>query len=214
MVAGLLGLDDVLVVERIHGVDPLQLVQRKHDIVGRDRRAVVELCFGPQFEGGGRIILRIADALRDQTIIGRRLVGVRRHQAVKGHVDAGSLHTLVGKRVEGVKSALGELAHGAALRRIGINPVEMFKIGRHLRCADQRYGVMANGVGRRCARGECGEEERCESGKAVGKCNRSHRWSNPSHVAPAISRLQPLAPQRGWPERLCGQSLTFVKPGG
>jgi hypothetical protein len=78
VVAGLLRLDDVLVIKRGARMCFLLFIEREDDVLRRDRGAVVETSLGVDAEGHRRIVRWIGDPFGDEAVLGRRLVGACR----------------------------------------------------------------------------------------------------------------------------------------
>ena len=95
-----------------------------------------------------RMIFRIADGFRQQSVFGRHLVQRRRGQRLHEKLGAGSDAALNAghHRIEIVERAERTLTHGAALRRIRIDVFEMFEPFRIFDVAEQRQRVAPSSV--------------------------------------------------------------------
>ncbi len=113
-----------------------QRVEGPHDVVGGDRRAVLEARFAAQREGDPAAVFRVFDALGDQPIGGQRLVEAAGQQAV---IERAILHEVVavlgeavaleGEGVEVVESADRRRLDRAAFRRVWVDVCEMREVG-------------------------------------------------------------------------------------
>ena len=150
VLAGLLCLGDVLVVKRVVGGRFLDGIKREHDVLGRDRFAVVKARALAQLERGGGMVVRVRHPFRDQAVGGGFLVRARRHQLVINQTDAGRDRTLDGEGIEGIEAAERPLAHAPALGRVRINPIELLVFGTEFRGPNQGNGMLLD----RLVRGE------------------------------------------------------------
>jgi hypothetical protein len=155
---------------RIEDVDPqhfLQVgaVQRmafleqqavgKRDVMGGDRRAIVETRFGAQVEHHPAAVLAVLHRLGNQAIAGGRFVAGRcvlagaDHQRLVELVDAvlqeirrgDRAGALEGVRVERIEGAKRHHPQRAAFGRLRVDPVEVGKSGRVLERAELRITV-------------------------------------------------------------------------
>ncbi len=113
----------------------LQRVEGPHDVVRRERTAVVEARLGPQVEDHPSAIHRHLDLLREQTVFGEGLVLALHRQRIEEPADAGCRDALEDEAVEAVEGAERALMHLAALGRVGVGVVEMGEAGRVFRVA-------------------------------------------------------------------------------
>ena len=129
--ARLLDLLDALVVEAI-GRRALreQRLEAPDHVVGGDRLAVVPARFGPQREGDPRAVGRRLHRLREQPVLGERLVGGAGHQRVVEQADPRRRVALDDERIERVEGALGDaLPQLPALRRVRVHVLEVREVG-------------------------------------------------------------------------------------
>jgi hypothetical protein len=145
----------------------LQRLVGEHHVRGGDLAAVVPARLGPQPEAHPLPRLRQLDALRDQAVVGVRLVLRLFHQRLEGQqaaagqerVAAGRRMALEDERVQRVERSVEPQHHAAALRRRRVDIVEVPEIGAVLQGAQHREAVPGNGLpGRRRARR--GQEQR------------------------------------------------------
>src|SRR5690606_17389400 len=177
MVAGFLGADDITVVSVVVRVRLLEGFEREDDVFRLDRLAVVKAGFRAQAEGGARKVVGKGDPFGHKTVFGRGFVWARGHQCIIDEADARRRAALHGEGVEAVEGAHGPLAHGAALGRIRIDPVEVFEIRSVCWLADERKGVMPclaacrkttnTGAKGHC---RCGERQKTSAYATVDAC--------------------------------------------
>ncbi len=105
----------------------LQLFQRPHHVVRRDRYPVVPAGVLVQPVGGGGIVVGIGEVLGNQRVGGGRFVHGLRHQVVPQQpaliVQPRRRCALHDERVEAVERAVGRLVQSAAFRRIGVHMI-------------------------------------------------------------------------------------------
>jgi hypothetical protein len=137
---GLLHLRDMTIVGGELRMMLLERLERKNDIVGGHRLAVVPFRLGAQPIGHRGKIRRMAHRLGEQAVFGRDLVHCLRHEALIDQVDAGrdrAFHA-ADDDVEVVERSEPAEAHSATLGRLRIDVVEMFEAGRILQVTEQR----------------------------------------------------------------------------
>ncbi len=144
----------------------LRVLKREHDVVGGERRAVGELCLGPQLEDDRHAVGRHLGAAGDEPVDGVRLVERARHQAVEQVLEPlrrVALEDEVVEAVEGRAPGGADHRQAAAFRGVGIDVVEVLEVGRILQLAERRKPMARFGErGRREQRrgnGESGEAE-------------------------------------------------------
>ncbi|MCY1420337.1 hypothetical protein D9M71_359530 [compost metagenome] len=146
----------------------------ERDVVGGDRRAVMEACFGTQVEHHPAAVLVVLHRLGNQAVAGRGLVTGRcvlpraDHQRFIELVDAVLQETRRGDRagalegvgVERVEGAKRHHPQSTALGRLRVDPVEVGKSGRVLERAELRI-TMAFADRRACggAQGQADQEQ-------------------------------------------------------
>ncbi|WP_175015988.1 hypothetical protein [Burkholderia lata] len=149
---GLLELREIR-AELRRGLLALQRVERELDVVGGDAIAVREARARIQVERDRTAIRRDVDVVGKQSVRGRRLVRAAGREALEQHVDARRGVAAHRERVELVerRQPVRVREHErAALRRVGVDVVEMLEARRIFRLA-----VLRNGVGRvRSGRGQ------------------------------------------------------------
>ena len=161
-VAGLLGLDDVLVVVLRLRIGLLLRLQRVDDVLDRDRTAILEAGLGPDLEGDRGEIGGIGDPLADQAVLRRGLVRAVDHQRIVEQAKIGCLLAFEAERVEAVERAFGELPKRATLGRVRVHPIEVLEARPVFRFAHQRQSDV---LGVRRQRGRtAASQESCKSG--------------------------------------------------
>ena len=131
------------VIGRERRVIFLERLQREDHILRRHRLSVMPFRFGAQPIDHMGKIRRMADGLREETVLGRDLVRSRRDQRVVGLIEAGCdvpLHPRHNK-IEVIERAETAQAHTAALRCIRIDIVETLEAGGIFEIAEQREAV-------------------------------------------------------------------------
>ena len=161
--AGLLDLHDVAIVGRLHRAVLLDHFHREDHVLDRDRLAIVVARVGAQAERRRREVGRMADRFGDQPILGRHFVERSDTIKVSEIIPAPTAtdpfkpgHDLV----EVVEGAECDHAHGAALRRVRIDVVEMLEPRRILELPEQRQAVPPIAVDTRRLGARRGAEER------------------------------------------------------
>lgn len=140
---GLFGLGDMPVVRCIHRAVFFQGLKREDHVLRRHRLAVVpaRLLAQPVFDPGE--IVGIGSRLGQQSVKGGDLVQRTDGQGFVDQPDRGcegALHARYGQ-IEVVEGADRNLAHHAALGRVGIDVVEALEIGGVFDVAEQRQAV-------------------------------------------------------------------------
>src|SRR5262245_44674507 len=89
------------------------------------------------------MVIRVTDGLGEQSVFGRHFIQRRRGQRLREKLRAGSDAALHAghDHVEIIERAERALAHGAALRRVWINVLEMLESFRIFNVAEQRQRV-------------------------------------------------------------------------
>ena len=139
----------------------LQHGQRERGILRGQFRAVVKAGLRPHRETIGQLVRRNLHRLRSQAVHRIGLVAGARHQRREDHVHALRAFTLedVGvERIEredttGCRPAPGNQREQSAFRRVGIDVVEMVKVGRIFQVAEHRHAVNVGFGHRRPPRG-------------------------------------------------------------
>ena len=137
----------------------LQRRQRKGDVLGLDRAAVVEGDAVAQAKLVGATVGRHRNLVCGIGIDRVGFVGGAPHHGGERllHVDRRiALEDKSVERIEGRGAAAGELAEGAALRGVGIDVFQMLEIGRIGEIAERGQAVvrgLIRGQGRRWERG-------------------------------------------------------------
>ena len=121
----------------------LERIEREYHVVRRDRLAVVPFCFRPQPIGGRGEVVRIAHRLGKQPVFARYFVERRHQQRVVDAIDAEDERAFdAGDRhVEVVVGAKRDLPRRTALRRAGVDIVELLEAGWIFQFAERRYAV-------------------------------------------------------------------------
>ncbi len=119
----------------------LQRVEAPDDVGGGDRRTVVEAGFGPQRERHGAAIGRQRHRARDQPVRAVGLVVGRLQKRVEQFEQAGGGRAGEDQRIERIERARRGEADLAALRRVGVDVVEMIEIRLIFRRAIGRVGI-------------------------------------------------------------------------
>ena len=145
-VAGFFRLHHLVVIGHRLRIRFLERGERENDVVGRDRRAVVPFCFGPQPKGNGRKIARIAQRFGQEAVSGRNFVERLRQQRVVKEIGAldESAFDQADDGIEIVEGAERDLPRRAAFRRFGVDVVETRKAGRIFQVAKRRRAVPPN----------------------------------------------------------------------
>ena len=166
--SGLLHLGDVAVIGRQSGAVLLERLHREDHVTDRDRFAVVVARGGAQAERGVAEIARMRHRFRDQPVFGRHFVERGREQRIRDHAGAGGDRPFEpgDDLVEIVERAHGHESHGACLRRLRVDVIEMLEVRRVFELAEQRQSMSP--IGRRLAvsrlrQGAHAEDRRCQS---------------------------------------------------
>ena len=123
----------------------LQRLEGEHHVVGGDRAAVAELRLRPELEGHRHAVVGDLGALRDEAVDRVGFVRCAGHQRIEQEVEALRRVTLeneIVEAVEGGDAAPADQGEGAALRRVGIDVVEMIEVGGVGEIAEGREAVL------------------------------------------------------------------------
>ena len=166
-------------------------------VLGGQRRAVVETRLGPEHEFEAVAVLGNGDAFGQQPVDRVRLIERERHQRIETHLHArrriAARHEAV-QRVEGLDVLIEEPVgrreiEKPALRRVGVDIVEMREIRRIFQVAEGREPVQL--LARRAGREDfSGKQRRGEASSRAGEevaAGGAHQFVFPYFAASAFS---------------------------
>jgi len=111
----------------------LERLERPDDVLRTEEAPVVEARPGAKRVRRPRPVLGDLDGLREQPVLGKRLVGRLDHQRVEEFADAGGGDTLQDEGVQVVEGPEGRELDGAALGGAGAVYSKCVKPGPYLR---------------------------------------------------------------------------------
>ncbi|MNO98318.1 hypothetical protein D3C76_900630 [compost metagenome] len=166
---------DVRVVVAVHRVALAhQGFEGEHHVLGGHRRAVVEARLRPEVEAHEPVLRVLFDLLRQQAVFGERLVQRVEGQGVVDQVDLRRRVALGNEGVEAVEAAEVGQPQGSALRRVGVDVIEVLEAGRIFR----GFVVQGQGMLRRSLRSSGqAEQQPEEQGRAAGADHNGFSWA-------------------------------------